>query len=33
VSFSLRLLQSQKTVTQREVYYTFVKHFDNQARL
>ena len=32
LSFSMRLLETGKTVTQREIYYAFVKHFANQVR-
>lgn len=32
LSFSMRLLEDRKTATQREIYYTFVKHFAAQVR-
>ncbi|CAM9229214.1 unnamed protein product, partial [Ectocarpus sp. 6 AP-2014] len=32
MSFSMRLLETRKTATQREIYYTFVKHFANQTK-
>lgn len=31
LSFSTRLLETRKTATQREIYYTYVKHFANQV--
>lgn len=31
LSFSMRLLETGKTTTQREIYYAFVKHFANQV--
>lgn len=31
LSFSMRLLETRKTATQREIYYTYVKHFANQV--
>lgn len=31
LSFSMRLLENRKTATQREIYYTFVKHFAAQV--
>lgn len=29
----MRLLETRKTATQREIYYTFVKHFASQVML